>query len=104
MGGLSVSIPKGTGNGSGTGKTPSPGGERTAAAKNSLISFLASSLSAMVEDDTGLRHESRRRERIRYPFMDDLLDSILWEAGIVILLINLMMNLVKSMIKSNRFL
>lgn len=47
MGGLSVSIPNGTGRGKGIGKAPSPGGARTAAAKNNLINFLASSLSAI---------------------------------------------------------
>lgn len=52
MGGLSVSIPNGTGNGNGIGNAPSPGGARTAAARNSLISFLAISRSATPDAST----------------------------------------------------
>lgn len=64
MGGLRVSIPKGTGRGRGTGNTPNPGGDKTAAARNNLISFRANSLSATVEPSVVLtwRVDKRRRQ------------------------------------------
>ena len=67
-------MPKGTGSGIGTGNAPNPGGDKTAAARNNLISLRANSLSATLDPSVTFKHDrSNRQTRIQIVVVSNIL-------------------------------